>query len=350
MEQISMTGCDLHDKNLVLRTAIGRGREEGARFPNTPAGRMALISKLKKQAAENGCSRILFAYEASGQGYLLHDELFEAGIECYVLAPTKIKRSEQDKRNKTDVKDSRRLLELLRAHCLAGNELPKVMVPSPQQRDDRELLRCRLDLASEQQRNKNKITALLKRNKAVRPSGERRPAWLKKLAGKSSQLEAGARAVLESLMRRETALKRELKILDAQVANLSQTQRHRKAVQELTKLKGVGLLSAMVFVVEMGNPRRFNNRRQVGAYAGLAPTANESGESNDRKGHITRQGSSPLRRVLCQCVWARIRTDPEEREKYAALVERNPKKKKIGVVALMRKLAIKMWHAAVRAA
>ena len=74
------------------------------------------------------------------------------------------------------------------------------------------------------------------------------------------------------------------------------------------------------------------------------PSSDESGEADDRKGHITHQGPGRVRKVLCQAVWGRVRSDPEEAEVYRRMVERNPKHKKIAVVGCMRRLAILMWH------
>jgi transposase len=68
--------------------------------------------------------------------------------------------------------------------------------------------------------------------------------------------------------------------------------------------------------------------------------------AQDRKGHLTRQGSARLRKVLCQATWSRIRHDARTRLLYERLVRRNPKKKKVAVVACMRQLAILMWHQA----
>lgn len=104
------------------------------------------------------------------------------------------------------------------------------------------------------------------------------------------------------------------------------------------------MLTAMVFLAEMGDLNRFNNRRQIGAYLGLAPSSHESGENDDRKGHITHQGSPRLRKVLCQATWARINSSKDEA--YNRIVARNKKKKKIAVVAVMRRLAVRMWHVA----
>jgi transposase len=115
-------------------------------------------------------------------------------------------------------------------------------------------------------------------------------------------------------------------------------------VAELMKLKGVGVLTALVFLTEVGDLGRFENRRQISAYLGLAPSAHETGQCGDRKGHITRQGPSRVRRVLCQATWSRIRSDGAAQIAYQRLVKKNPKRKKIAVVAGMRQLAVLMWH------
>ena len=107
---------------------------------------------------------------------------------------------------------------------------------------------------------------------------------------------------------------------------------------------GVGVLTALVFLTELGDVARFANRRQVASYLGLSPTSNESGEATDRKGHITRQGSSRVRKVLCQATWSRVRNDPEEKVVYERIKAKNPKKKKVAVVAAMRRLAVRMWY------
>jgi transposase len=106
----------------------------------------------------------------------------------------------------------------------------------------------------------------------------------------------------------------------------------------------VGLFSAMVFLTELGSLERFSNRRQIAAYLGLSPSSHESGECNDRKGHITGYGPFRVRKVLCQSVWCQVRYAGQEAPAYRRIVARNPKKKKIAVVACMRRLAIRMWH------
>jgi len=128
------------------------------------------------------------------------------------------------------------------------------------------------------------------------------------------------------------------------VAALASSPRYEARIRELSKLCGVGMLTALVFLSELGDLSRFANRRQIAAYLGLVPSSNESGQRDDRKGHITRQGSARVRKALCQAAWARLRHNQEEKAIYERIKSKNPKKKKIAVVASMRRLAVRMWH------
>jgi transposase len=111
----------------------------------------------------------------------------------------------------------------------------------------------------------------------------------------------------------------------------------------------VGVLTALVFLTELGDVKRFKNRGQLGSYLGLTPSSHESGKASDRKGHITRTGPSRIRKVLCQAVWSQIRWDEGLRAIYRRICEKNPKRNKVGVVALMRRLGIRLWHRACEA-
>lgn len=355
MGKFTLVGADVHDKSILVKVAVGRGPAVVRRFENNREGREAMIRYLKWFAAGAGATEIWFVYEASGAGFGLYDDLKEAGIWCEVLAPTKIKKSAQDRKQKTDEKDAERLLEVLRGHVLAGNPLPAIWVPDPTTRDDRELVRARLDVGEKISGVKAQVRALLKRNGVRRGEdlgdnwGTEHWAWLRGLAGKSQELGSGARAALGTLLDQLEYLEGEVGKLYKLIVELSQTERYAESVKELRKLKGVGVLTAMVYLVEMGDLERFSNRREVGAYIGLVPCAAESGDQNDRKGHITREGPGRLRKVLCQASWARIRHDPDENKFYSRLAARNPKHKKKAVVAVMRRLAVRMWHAGLRA-
>ena len=347
-----MVGCDLHDKSMLLKIAVDREQPAVRTWGTDAAARVAMIADLQRRAAQAGAEEIVFAYEACGFGFLLHDELKAAGIQCHVLAPSKMERSAQHRKRKTDERDAQRILECLRAHLLAGNELPSVWVPDLATRDDRELIRQRLAAAEDGGKVQVRIRWLLKRNgiekAAAKAWTQEYWRWLDELSG-TGELAPGAAAALQSLMRQLRWLKEEIGRLDAQVKALSRTRRYASAVAALGGYKGAGVLTAMVYLSEMGELSRFANRQQVGAYLGLAPSSHESGQTGDRKGHITAQGPSRVRKVLCQAVWSRLRSVPRERQAYERIVQRNPTHKKIAVVARMRVMGVALWHAGLAA-
>jgi len=217
-------------------------------------------------------------------------------------------------------------------------------------RDDREIIRARLDAAEKVTAVKAQIRMLLKRADLRRPActgkGWTRAfrAWLLGTATSRQSAGHGIRTALASLLRQLAALEAEVGVLDEQVEGLAGTLRYAEPAHALMKIPGVGLLTAMVFRAEMGNLDRFGNRRHVGAYLGLTPSSHESGDSGERKGHITHQGPWRVRRVLCQATWARVRTDADEKAFYRRVADRNPGHAKIAVVASMRRLAVLMWH------
>jgi transposase len=350
MNKVTMIGCDLHDVSMVLKVAVGS--DEGVKriFVSSKAGEM--IAWVKAFARQRGAERIVFAYEASGQGFGLYDDLTAAGIECYVLAPTHLPHTAHQRQNKTDDKDAQMILEEVQAHVLAGRKLPAVWVPDPATRDDREAVRLRLQLGEERTRVKNQIRNLAKRGRLVIPvwftkSGEwsqRSVQWLREMA--CGGLPQGLRTVLGTLVNVYEELCRQLKRLDKAILELAQSERYAQRFRKLKLLSGVGTLTAMVFLTEIGDLDRFANRRQLAAYLGLVPSAHESGNRNDRKGHITRQGPARVRHMLCQAAWAALRCSESWRACFDKVRRGSPKRAKVAIVAVMRRLAITMWHTA----
>jgi len=190
MCKVIMIGCDLHDKTMLLKIAVDRQPAATRNVRNTTEGRKKMIAELKAQKKQTGAGRIIFAYEASGLGFGLYDELADSGIECHVLAPTGLERSAQHRRRKTDERDAEQVLAALRAHVLAGNDLPSVWIPDRQTRDDRDLVRARVDIADKLTMVKNEIKSLLKR-------GRRQPA-----GGAGQGLDASLPALAEAVGRR----------------------------------------------------------------------------------------------------------------------------------------------------
>lgn len=377
MSKYIIVGCDVHEKTIVAKIALDREESTKRVFANTEHGRRKMVELLQERVAADGTgphpprplppqgkgsavlppapvagerTRVVVAYEASSLGFGLYDYFTEAGFDCYVLAPSCIERSRKEERNKDDDRDAQRVFEILRGHFLAGNKLPAIWIPDKKTRDDRELVRAILDVTEKMTAVKTQIQTLLKRNSVRRPpeSGKswtcRFCAWLEELKSEKSPLAVGARNALGTLLRQLEALEKETLLLRAELDRLTETDRYKESYRELTGQSGIGLLTAMIFLVEMGDLSRFKNRRQVAAFLGLSPTSYESGEKDDCKGHITHQGPGRVRKALCQAAWSRIRTDDKEKAAYGRIAARNRKHKKIAVVAIMRRLAIRMWH------
>jgi transposase len=319
-------------------------------FGNSAEGRRKMMEFLAGLAREHTGAQIVFAYEAGPHGFGLYDELTAAKIRAHVLAPTLLPQSVKGRKDKTDEKDALRILEALRGHLLAGNRLPTVWVPDPTTRDEREVVRSRLDVDRKARRVRVQTRMLLKRVCIARPDGLGKSwtlayrAWLRGLAKAPSPLAEGAKIALSSLLRQLEMHEDELETLDRAVARLAAQDRYRAACKRLVEESGVGVLTAMVFLTEMGDLNRFSNRRQVAAYLGIVASKYLTGNAQNRYGHITRQGSSRVRALLCQAAWRRVMSDPAERARYERIIAGNPHRAKRALVACMRHLAIRLWH------
>ena len=348
MTKTIMIGCDLHDRWMLVRFAIEDSEPQQKSFRNDREGRLKMVRFFWEFARKHQAPKIVFVYEASGQGYGLCDLLDGQGIECHVLSPTLLPTTPKSRKQKTDAKDAQMLLEQLRGHVLAGNPLPVVWTPPQRLRDDRELVRRRIDAADDSTRVKLQIFAMLKRRGIEKPDwystwSKRFLCWLRDVA---RGLDEVVTPVLETLVDRYEMYRDEMRKLERHIQKLAKAPRYAKAYRELCKLPGVGLLTAMTFLTEMGDLTRFDNRRQVAAYMGLCPASFESGETNNRKGRITRQGPSRLRWMLCQAAWISLGRDDEALAAYVRIKGGKSQRNKKAIVALMRRLGIKMWHRA----
>ena len=154
-------GLDTHDNTIVGRIGIDKEKPTEFRIPNTASARQRMYSRLLTLARVKE-ALIIVGYEASCLGYTIHDECTELGIHCPVLAPTKMPQSVKDKKSKDDSSDTERIYELLRGHVLAGNRLPDIWIPDKTLRDDRAIVRRRLDIGQKITAVKIQINMLLK--------------------------------------------------------------------------------------------------------------------------------------------------------------------------------------------
>jgi transposase len=244
-------------------------------------------------------------------------------------------------KRKTDRDDALRLAELA-----ALGRLPTVAVPDPATRQRRALIAHRRALVGRRVAAQNRIRAVLAGRGLPVPRGHR--AWTATgLAGLERQARplaaCGPAELWRGLLHLAVADYRHLLglIADCEAA-LDRLAAADPATALLQTAPGVGPRTAEVVAAYLHDPRRFASGKQVGAYAGLAPRQYQSGES-DRIGRISRRGPALLRALLVEAAWAAVRHNPWARAAYARLTRGGASRRKPAIVALARKLLVRLW-------
>ena len=330
---------DVHLKFIVAVWQSGRGKRKVMTVEASAEGLAKLVLAV-------GAGEIWGVYEASSSGLEVHERLTGHGWKVWLLAPTHLPQSTDTRKNKSDERDAHRMLDVLLAHGELGTKLPSVWIPPRKTREDREVVRRRLKLAEKLGQIKNEITGLL-RIQAVRPAEEIKTRWSQKhlswLCGVSGTLSPRVGSVLRGLLEELGFYRQQIEAMDEVLRNVSEEPEYQHAAERMTELEGIGLLTAMTFLLELGDVGRFKNRRSLARYTGLTPNRYASSEV-DHKGHISRMGPYRLRKVLNQAAWAHVRAGGHWASWYGETAKRRGTK--IAIVGLMRKLAIDLWHLA----
>ena len=267
--------------------------------------------------------------EASGQARWFERLLSELHFELWIGDAAKI-RTKRVRKQKTDRQDAQLILQLL-----LEDRFPKIWVPSVENRDLRQLLWHRHRMVQARTRIMNQLQAVAL-NEGLRC---KKKLWRKH--GRE-QLEAFRLAPWASRRRRD--LLELIDRLNPTIAELSQAiEQEVEKCSEARRLMthpGVGALTALAFVLIIGQAERFDCGKQVASYLGLVPLEDSSGNRR-RLGHITKQGSSMMRFLLVEAAQVTVRSVPEWRSKYLHLMMRRGRK--TAKVAMARKLAVRLY-------
>ena len=267
--------------------------------------------------------------EATGYARWFERLLAELGVELWIGDAAEIK-TKRVRRQKTDRQDARLLLKLL-----LENNFPRVWVPSPENRDLRQLIWHRHRLVQMRTRIMNQLQAL------AMNEGKK---WKKRLWSEPgrAQLEKFPLAPWASRRRQDLSelLDRMNPTIQELTAAVEQEAKKRPEVLRLMTHPGVGPLTALAFVLIIGTPERFHCGKQVGSYIGLIP-CEDSSAGRQRLGHISKQGNKLLRYLLVEAAHAAVRFDPDWRRRYLHLAMR--RERRIAKVAMARRLAIRLY-------
>ena len=267
--------------------------------------------------------------EATGYSRWFERLLAELGIELWIGDAAEIK-TKRVRKQKTDRNDAQLLLKLL-----LENTFPRIWVPSPENRDLRQLLWHRHRLVQMRTRIMNQLQAL------AMNEGQRRKKKLWNEQGRA-QLEKLPLATWASRRRQDLLelLDRMNPTIEALTRAVEQEAKKRPEVLRLMTHPGVGPLTALAFVLIIGNTERFKCGKQIGSYVGLIP-CEDSSAGHQRLGHITKQGSSLLRFLLVEAAQAAARCDSDLRRRYLHLAMR--RQSNIAKVAMGRRLAVRLY-------
>lgn len=289
-------------------------------------------------------------FEAGRDGFWLHRWLITQDVENVVVDSSSIEVNRRARHAKTDRLDVGKLLALL-LRWLGGERKvwSVVHVPSPEAEAQRQLTREIATVREDRKRVRNRIQSLLATQgirlelsarfveqlaTVLTGDGRALPAAFRlRLAREWAHLDA-----IESRMTAVTATR------DEQIA--TGTDRVAAVARQLCTMRGVAETSAAVFSAELFGTRTFRNGRQLGAVLGLVPVPYRSDQRVQDQG-ISKAGRAELRRISLQLAWCWVRWQPTSALTQWFLTRFGPaggRSKRIGIVALARKLAIALWR------
>lgn len=348
---------ELSQRGWTLAFTTGRGQVP--RLRKIAAGALeALAAEIVRARRRFGLpptAPVVSCYEAGRDGFWVHRALLASGIANAVVDAASIEVNRRPRRAKTDRLDARKLVAMLvRWHEGERRVWHVLHVPSEVDEDRRHLERERQTLITEHTRLVNRLQELLATQGvtlALRGDVRAQLGTVRRWDG--TALPPGLRARLEREWARIETARTALRALVG--------ERHRRLTdpapapadapvmakaRRLGQLGAIGETLAWVLATELFGWRAFQNRRQVGGFVGLTPTPFQSGGGPREQG-ITRNGSRELRALLIELAWLWLRYQPQSalsqwyQRTYGGA---SPRLRRIGIVALARKLLIALWR------
>lgn len=335
-------GGDFSNRNLYVGIDVHKKRwqvavfYEGLVLSNTSieGSSEALIVHLRKRYGDAHFSCV---YESGPFGFSLCRSLWAAGMECMVVNPADIPSADKDRRSKTDPVDARKL-----AQHLAAGLLHAIHVPTEQQQKQRSLIRFRKKLWGDLVRCKNRLKSELLFQGITIPPKYDNPHWshnflywIEAQAKRDEDLRDTLLLMLEEVKGlRVLLLKTERKLRE-----LMWSEQYKAKSVILRSIPGVGPLTAMLFLLEVGDVGRFKTFDQLNRFIGFCPDSHSSGETVKHTGVSLRRHNG-LRCMLVEAAWQLIRRDAAMLDCYQALCRRM--KGQDAIIRIARKLLRRM--------
>ena len=343
---------ELGQKTWKLAFTIGLGQKPRLR---TIAARdtealMAEIRAAKQRFGLPEDAAVASCYEAGRDGFWLHRFLTSSKVENLVVDSSSIEVNRRKRRAKSDRLDAVKLVEMLIRYCNGERKVWSIVrVPSAADEDRRQLHRELIELKAERTAHVNAIKGLLAGLGLPASVDEDFPERLEQLRQwDGSAVPEGLRGRLLREFQRWRLVGRQIHELEKERTEAIRAGEGPEVeqVRQLLNLKGIGENGAWLLVHELFAWRQFENRRQLGSLAGLTPTPYDSGESRREQG-ISKAGNRRVRWMMVQLSWGWLQDQPDSelsrwyRRRFG---DGNSRVRKIGIVALARKLLIALWR------
>jgi len=328
-------GIDVHKKHFTVSI---QGEDLAYKTFNQPPDPEVLAKYLRRNYPK---ANYFAAYEAGFSGFWIYESLQNHGVNCIVVNPCDIPSTDKEKKQKRDALDSRKI-----ARSLRNGELTAIYVPPLEQQQDRSLLRTRQRLIGNQTRCRNRIKGILHFYGIRQPECFIHPGthWSKRYMDWLKGIDVGqvsGNVTLKLLLQEASGIKELLSQTDKEIIKLSREDRYLKNLKLLLTVPGIGRLTAMIILTEIGDIARFKRFDQLCAYVGLMPNIYSSGEK-ERTGDITKRGNGHIRSHLVESSWTAIRHDPALSLAYQQLCSRMNGNK--AIIRIARKLINRIRH------
>jgi len=245
-------------------------------------------------------------YEAGFCGFGYQREFTAVGIDCIIVHPADVPTSDKDKHRKSDTVDCRKL-----SKTLCNGDLTGIFIPGVEQQDDRGIIRVYQQMVKDQTRFKNRIKGWLAFQGIIIPDEDVYKHWSNNFIGwlKAVPLTPSARISLDILIQGYLQVRAMVLTATKQVRVLSQQERYLKMIKLIRSVPGIGEITALLIITEIGDIARFQTLDQLCDYTGFVPTIHGSGDKETVLG-LTHRGHHQMREKLIEASWTAVRLDP----------------------------------------
>ncbi|HZX59274.1 MAG TPA: IS110 family transposase [Mucilaginibacter sp.] len=293
-----------------------------------------LIAFLRKQYRG---ALVKCVYESGAWGFALQRQMSQQGIDCIVVHAGDVPGSDKERKNKTDKVDA---IRLARHH--AGGNLEAIHVPDEALQKERNLVRFRRKLQGDLTRIKNRLKSLLKFQGITIPERLDSSSWSKNFITWVQEQTINDKLlfdVVELMLEQTAALRQLLLKAERKIRALMNSDKYISQTKLLTAIPGIGPITCSLFLLEVGDVRRFRNFDALNNFVGFYPGSNSSGEKGIDTG-ISSRKHSQLRTMLVEAAWQAVRKDPAMLDAYQKLTKRM--KGNEAIIRIARKLLRRM--------